>query len=66
MERPIRKRTYQNFMRAVKIVMEKGWDEKTAGEIVRRQFEEMECQQAMYRNTMPLQWYLDKVAMAGE
>lgn len=63
MERPIKTRTYNNFIRAVKIIMDKGYDEQTAADIVRKQFDEMETQQYLYgkNNTMPLQWYLKKV-----
>lgn len=56
-ERPIKNRTYNNFMRGVKIVMAKGYDEQTATDIVRRQFDTMEAD----KNGMPLQWYLDKI-----
>lgn len=63
MERPIKTRTYNNFIRAVKIIMDKGYDEQTAADIVRKQFDEMETQQYLYgkENTMPLQFYLEKI-----
>lgn len=63
MEKPIRTRTYNNFMRAMKIIIAKGYDEQTAADIVRKQFDEMEIQQYLYgkENTMPLQFYLEKI-----
>ena len=41
--KPIRKRTYYNFMRVEKMIIMKGYDKKEAEEMTRRIFDEYEA-----------------------
>ena len=46
--KPIKTRTYRNFMRVHKIIMEKGYDAETASQITRNIFDQFEsCPQGL-------------------
>lgn len=66
MEKPIRTRTYSNFLKAVKIIMAKGYDHEAASEIVRMQFDNMEYDNQIYGGKRDLRTYLDRIITSEE
>ena len=41
--KPIKRRTYYNFVRVVKLIMAKGYDRETSGKLARRLFDDYEA-----------------------
>ena len=58
----MKRKTYNNVMRAIKIVQAKGYDFDEASEIALKCFDNME----QANNGMPIEWWLDKVITASE
>ena len=56
----MKRKTYNNVMKGVKIIQKKGYDFKEAGEIVLKVFEEHE------NGEMPIEFYLDKIVSKEE
>ena len=55
-------KTYNNVMRAIKIVQAKGYEFDEASEIALKCFDNAE----QANNGMPIEWWLDKVITASE
>ena len=58
----MKRKTYNNVMRAIKIVQAKGYEFNEAIEIALKCFDNME----QAHNGMPAEWWLDKVISADE
>ena len=50
-------RTYKNMVKAVEMIMQKGYDHKTANDIAIKMFDNA----AMNKNGMSVEWYIDKI-----
>lgn len=55
----MKKRTYNNMLKATKMIVAKGYDFKTANEIAIKCFDNME----LSKNGMPVEWFIDKVSV---
>ena len=56
----MKKKTYNNVMKGIKIIQKKGYGFKEAGDIVLKVFDEHENEE------MPIEFYLDKVISKKE
>ena len=56
----MKKKTYNNVMKGIKIVEKKGYDFKEAGDIVLKVFDEHE------NGEMPIEFYLDRIVSKEE
>lgn len=56
----MKRKTYRNVMRGIKIIQGKGYDFQEASEIVIKCFDEHE------NGEMPIEWWLDKIASKSE
>lgn len=56
----MKRKTYNNVMKGIKIIQKKGYDFKEAGDIVLKVFDEHE------NGEMPIEFYLDKVISKEE
>lgn len=54
----MKRRTYNNMLKATKLIANKGYDWNTANEIAMQIFDEAEKQ----KNGMPIEWYINKIA----
>ena len=54
----MKRRTYNNMLKATKMIANKGYDWNTANEIAMQIFDEAEKQ----KNGMSIEWYIDKIA----
>lgn len=57
----MKRKTYNNVLKAIKIIQKKGYDFDTASKIVLQCFDNME----QCNNGMPVEWYLDKIVDAN-
>ena len=55
----MKRRTYNNMVKATKLIVAKGYDWKTANEIAMQCFDNME----QNKNGMSVEWYIDKIAV---
>jgi hypothetical protein len=58
----MKRKTYNNVMRAIKIIQSKGYGFDEASEIALKCFDNAE----QANNGMPIEWWLDKVITADE
>ena len=56
----MKRKTYNNVMKGIKIIQKKGYDFKEAGDIVLKVFDEHE------NGEMPIEWWLDKIVSKEE
>ena len=56
----MKRKTYNNVMKGIKIIQKKGYDFKEAGDIVVKVFDEHE------NGEMPIEFYLDKIVSKEE
>ena len=56
----MKRKTYNNVMKGIKIIQKKGYDFKEAGDIVLKVFDEHE------NGEMPIEFYLDKIVSKEE
>ena len=56
----MKRKTYNNVMKGIKIIQKKGYDFKEAGDIVLKVFNEHE------NGEMPIEFYLDKIVSKEE
>ena len=56
----MKRKTYNNVMKGIKIIQKKGYDFKEAGDIVLKVFNEHE------NGEMPIEWWLDKIVSKEE
>ena len=56
----MKRKTYNNVMKGIKIIQKKGYDFQEASEIVLKVFEEHE------NGEMPIEFYLDKIVSKEE
>lgn len=56
----MKRKTYNNVMKGIKIIQKKGYDFQEASEIVLKVFEEHE------NGEMPIEWWLDKIISKEE
>ena len=56
----MKRKTYNNVMKGIKIIQKKGYDFKESGDIVLKVFDEHE------NGEMPIEFYLDKVISKKE
>ena len=56
----MKRKTYNNVMKGIKIIQKKGYDFQEASEIVLKVFDEHE------NGEMPIEFYLDKIASKEE
>jgi hypothetical protein len=54
----MKKRTYNNMLKATKLIANKGYEWNKANEIAMQMFDEAEKQ----KNGMSIEWYIDKIA----
>lgn len=54
----MKKRTYNNMLKATKLIANKGYEWNKANEIAMQIFDEAEKQ----KNGMSIEWYIDKIA----
>ena len=54
----MKRRTYNNMLKATKLIANKGYEWNKANEIAMQIFDEAEKQ----KNGMPIEWYIDKIA----
>ena len=54
----MKRRTYNNMLKATKLIANKGYDWNTANEIAMQIFDEAEKQ----KNGMSIEWYINKIA----
>lgn len=54
----MKRRTYNNMLKATKLIANKGYEWNKANEIAMQLFDEAEKQ----KNGMPIEWYIDKIA----
>lgn len=55
----MKKRTYNNMLKATKMIAKKGYPWNEANEIAIKIFDQAEQQ----KNGMPIEWYIDKIAI---
>ena len=58
----MKRRTYNNMVKATDILMHKGYDRETANTLAMRCFDDAE----QTNNGMPIEWFLDKILPLGE
>ena len=56
----MKRKTYNNVMKGIKIIQKKGYDFKEAGDIVLKVFDEHE------NGEIPIEFYLDKIVSKEE
>ena len=56
----MKRKTYNNVLKGIKIVQKKGYDFQEASEIVLKVFDEHE------NGEMPIEWWLDKIVSKEE
>ena len=56
----MKRKTYNNVMKGIKIIQKKGYDFKEASDIVLKVFNEHE------NGEMPIEWWLDKIISKEE
>lgn len=56
----MKRKTYNNVLKAIKIIQKKGYDFQESSEIVLKVFEEHE------NGEMPIEWWLDKIVCKEE
>lgn len=56
----MKRKTYNNVMKGIKIIQKKGYDFKEAGDIVLKVFDEHE------NGEMPIEFYLDRIVNKEE
>ena len=56
----MKRKTYNNVMKGIKIIQKKGYDFKEAGDIVLKVFDEHE------NGEMPIEFYLDRIISKEE
>ena len=56
----MKRKTYNNVMKGIKIIQKKGYDFKEAGDIVLKVFDEHE------NGEMPIEFYLNKIVSKEE
>ena len=56
----MKRKTYNNVMKGIKIIQKKGYDFQESSEIVLKVFEEHE------NGEMPIEWWLDKIISKEE
>ena len=56
----MKRKTYNNVLKGIKIIQKKGYDFQEASEIVLKVFEEHE------NGEMPIEWWLDKIISKEE
>ena len=56
----MKRKTYNNVMKGIKIIQKKGYDFKEAGDIVLKVFDEHE------NGEMPIEFYLDRIVSKEE
>ena len=56
----MKRKTYNNVMKGIKIIQKKGYDFKEASDIVLKVFDEHE------NGEMPIEWWLDKIISKEE
>ena len=54
----MKRRTYNNMLKATKLIADKGYEWNKANEIAMQIFDEAEKQ----KNGMSIEWYIDKIA----
>lgn len=54
----MKRRTYNNMLKATKMIADKGYEWNKANEIAMQIFDEAEKQ----KNGMSIEWYIDKIA----
>ena len=54
----MKRRTYNNMLKATKMIVKKGYEWNKANEIAIQIFDEAEKQ----KNGMSIEWYIDKIA----
>lgn len=54
----MKRRTYNNMLKATKMITKKGYEWNKANEIAMQIFDEAEKQ----KNGMSIEWYIDKIA----
>lgn len=58
----MKRKTYNNVLKAGKIIQKKGYDEATALQIAIQCFDEME----KLKNGMSVEWFIDKIRNAED
>lgn len=53
----MKRKTYNNVLKAAKLIQKKGYEEKEALEIAVQKFDELE----QVHNGMPVEWLIDKI-----
>ena len=56
----MKRKTYNNVMKGIKIIQKKGYDFQEASEIVLKVFDEHE------NGEMPIEWWLDRIVSKEE
>ena len=56
----MKRKTYNNVLKGIKIIQKKGYDFQESSEIVLKVFEEYE------NGEMPIEWWLDKIISKEE
>lgn len=56
----MKRRTYNNMLKATRLIMAKGYDKETANELAMRCFDNAE----MAKNGMPIEWWIEKIQPA--
>lgn len=56
----MKRRTYNNMLKATRLIMAKGYDKETANELAMRCFDNAE----MSKNGMPIEWWIEKIQPA--
>lgn len=56
----MKRKTYNNVLRAMKMISKKGYDLDTSAKIALQCFENME----QSNNGMPVEWWIDKIVQA--
>ena len=56
----MKRKTYNNVLKGIKIIQKKGYDFQESSEIVLKVFEEHE------NGEMPIEWWLDKIVSKEE
>lgn len=54
----MKRKTYNNMVKATKMIFEKGYTWQEANEIAIKCFDNME----QFKNGMPVEWFIDKIA----
>ena len=56
----MKRRTYNNMLKATRLIMAKGYDKETANELAMRCFDNAE----QTKNGMPIEWWIEKIQPA--